>query len=152
MIAAGKIAFGLYDVGDLDGDGLHDLAGFVKGAVSKDGWDIGIVLGRDEWPAEIPLGEIDTWIPGQDGEEPTELSPARACDLDGDGMDDLLVASPIEGWGSLESAGTVRVFRGRKAWPAEIDRDDYDVIFVGTHNNQGMGNRPWLAWAGADST
>jgi hypothetical protein len=71
VIAAGKTAFGLYDVGDLNGDGIHDLAGFVQGAVSKDGWDIGIVLGRSTWPAEIPLAEIDTWIPGVDGEEPS---------------------------------------------------------------------------------
>jgi len=139
VIAAGKTAFGLYDVGDLDGDGLHDLAGFVQGAVSKDGWDIGIVLGRATWPAEITVDEIDTWIPG--GEEPSEMSPARAGDLDGDGIDDLLVATPTDWWGSLESAGTVRVFRGRETWPAEIDRDDYDLIFVGSRTNQGMGGR-----------
>ena len=150
VIAAGKTAFGLYDVGDLDGDGFHDLAGFVKGAVSKDGWDIAIVLGRDEWPAEITLDEIDSWIPGVDGEDPTELSPARAGDLDGDGMDELLVATPTDWWGSLESAGTVRVFRGRATWPAEIDRDDYDLIFVGSHTNQGMGNRPWLVVGDVD--
>jgi hypothetical protein len=110
--------------------------------VSEDGWDIGIVLGRATWPAEIPVHDIDAWIPGVDGEAPAELSPARAGDLDGDGMDELLVANPTDWWGSLESAGTVRVFRGRETWPPEIDRDDYDLLFVGSHTNQGMGNRP----------
>jgi hypothetical protein len=150
VIAGGTTAFGLYDVGDLNGDGLHDLAGFVRGAVSKDGWDIGIVLGRAAWPATIALDEIDAWIAGVDGDDAAELSTAWAGDFDGDGKDDLVVASPLEYRSGLESAGAVRVFRGRDAWPSEIHRNDCDLILSGTHTNQGMGNRSWLVVADLD--
>jgi hypothetical protein len=150
IIAAGSNAFGLYDAGDVDGDGHRDLVCFVQGAVSKTGWDMGIVLGRASWPAAVDLDEIVGWIPGVEGGEQPDPTTVRVGDLDGDGRSDLLVTSPTERWNGLDSAGAIRVFRGRAVWPETFDRDDHDAVFVGSHSSQGMGNGPWLAIADLD--
>jgi hypothetical protein len=148
VLAPGWNVFGLYDVGDLNGDGLHDLASFVESSEAI--WDLAIVLGRSVWPAIIDRDDVDGWIPGIEAGALADLEGPLSGDLDGDGMNELLLAAPDESWDAIGSAGTVRVFRGRKNWPPEIDRNDFDLMFHGDQTNQALGTRSRFVVADVD--
>jgi hypothetical protein len=67
------------------------------------------------------------------------MVPEARGDIDGDGMDDLILPAYYEDWNKIQQAGTVRIFRGRTSWPAEMDRDDYDLVVAGSHRFQSLG-------------
>ena len=60
------------------------------------------------------------------------VSDTPRGDIDGDGIDDLILPAYYETWDGVVEAGTVRIFRGRTDWPAEVDRNDYDLLLAGS--------------------
>jgi hypothetical protein len=135
------------DVGDVNGDGMHDLAFMIYESTSSDTYDIGLVFGRKEWPATIALEEVDVLIPNVKGAEHMELEAPMRGDIDGDGMNELVLVSHREDWDKYVEAGVVRIFRGRADWPSTVDRDDYDLVFHGSTQRQGVGSWSWLVIA-----
>src|SRR6185436_8135867 len=128
--------------GDLNGDGLADLV-VQLATVEKDRTIItGLVLGRKTWPAEIAVEDLDARIEDPDddyGLQRLRLVPGARGDIDGDGIDDLILPVYYEDWNKVIGAGTARIFRGRKSWPAEMDRDDYDLLVAGSVTYQDLG-------------
>jgi hypothetical protein len=77
--------------GDFNGDGLDDI---LVGAPKRNGEEGAayLILGRDAW-TDFDLGSADALFTGT-GSENAGWNVSAAGDVDGDGLDDLLVGAP----------------------------------------------------------
>lgn len=95
-------------LGDLDGDGRHELGATVRTG-ERDGF---VIAGRRDWPARLDVRDAFTWIVRAAG---APQSPAAvllpAGDVDGDGARDLLYGDPSYAVGELP-LGAVHLLRG----------------------------------------
>jgi len=92
----------LAPAGDLNGDGLQDF-------LVQRGDHLLLVLGRTAWPAtlSVPDGDAELHVGVPNGFH------RPMGDVDGDGIDDLVVTSP----------GRVEVVLGRSRWPSTVTGD-----------------------------
>ncbi|MEQ9096239.1 MAG: integrin alpha [Phycisphaerales bacterium] len=115
--------------GDVNGDGLDDL---IIGTTYYTATSY-VVYGRDTsgggFPAVIPLADIDGEIGFRlDG---IARAVAPAGDINNDGVDDFMVASPSSDPGGREDAGSTYIIYGRKLTfcPPDLDGDGELTIF-----------------------
>ncbi len=113
--------------GDVNGDGTVDLIADAIGGLNKSG-TIGVgrvyvLFGRSSWPATLDVAPAsNVTIFGRSGA--TDFpSKSLSTDLNGDGVQDLIVSArtgdtPVSG---RQDAGDVFLFRGRASWPTSID-------------------------------
>jgi len=126
----------LAGAGDVDGDGLDDLLIGVQFNEENATWSsqgqVYVVLGRTGgWASVTDLSQADGSFVGEaDGEE-LGTAVAGAGDVDGDGLDDLLMAAPRADAGLLEN-GLVYLVLGRgTGWALEVTAADADCSFAG---------------------
>jgi len=118
-------------VGDIDGDGIDDL---LLDAGHGDGWynnlldagDAYILLGkrRMHWGSTVDLraSSADVTFYGHAADDHLRWagsaagSASRTCDIDADGVDDVILVASHAG----NTAGELYVFFGRPSWPQEI--------------------------------
>ncbi|HHN78262.1 MAG TPA: hypothetical protein ENK11_06275, partial [Phycisphaerales bacterium] len=134
--------------GDVDGDGTGDLllgADFADGPNNSrpSAGQVHILLGRSSWPAEIDLlTDPGIIVYGELAGEGLASGDLAAGDIDGDGIDDLVMpaySAPSRD-GSLDRAGRVYVLFGRTVWPATIDLAiERDLTFYGQDMFDGLG-------------
>ncbi|MDP6934256.1 MAG: integrin alpha, partial [Myxococcota bacterium] len=122
-------------LGDLDGDGLLDLA---LGAPKDDtaGIDFGAVhvVAGGSLPAELDLPtDADLVLTGPTGStKPRAGAPVAIGDLDGDGYEDLLVGAPLDDVAAAD-AGAVYLWVGHAGvWGADESLDDADAVWTGS--------------------
>ncbi len=115
--------------GDVNEDGLGD---FLIGAPESDlgGMASGaayLILGGGQgWSAVTDLGTADAVFPGEAEWQWAGSRVAGAGDVDGDGLDDLLVSA--DEWGGEETAS---LFLGTSyGWASGVTLADADVTFV----------------------
>lgn len=111
--------------GDVNGDGRGDLVIGAPFAASQRGMAY-VVFGASVLPPTLSLGALS----GANGFQlSTSVANAEAgmavgaADINGDGLDDVLVGAPAAGEGSQRFAGRSYVAFGRASFPAEIDLD-----------------------------
>ncbi len=81
----------LAPLGDLDGDGRHELGATVR-AGERDGF---VLAGRRDWPARLDARDASTWIPrAPDAPQDPAAVLLSAGDVDGDGARDVLYGDP----------------------------------------------------------
>ncbi|MBP7149811.1 MAG: FG-GAP repeat protein, partial [Acidobacteria bacterium] len=115
-------------IGDLNGDGTGDLAldDTGRAGLVGTGWDWGrvyLLFGSATWPNEFDLRtDADATIYGREKGDALGANLALG-DLDVDGTSDLIVgAKTADGPQNKRSnSGEIYVFRGRGAWPSQID-------------------------------
>lgn len=135
--------------GDFNDDGIDDILIGARFADGPDGReDSGaayVVLGSQGPPDAIDLAEEEqeTTILGARPGDGLGFS-AAAADLDGDGIDDIVVGAPFAGPDDqlLSKQGRVYVFFGRPDLPGNVDlaTDRADLTLAGTGSNGFFGD------------
>ncbi len=133
---------GLDLAGDLDGDGYADV---VIGAPEySPAWEIDgavfLFLGRETgWELETSLAGADaTWL-SEDNTEDAGYAVASGGDIDGDGLDDLVIGAP---WDDevASNAGEVFVVFGRSVgWSGEESLSATDASLLGGAEQERLG-------------
>jgi len=128
--------------GDVDGDGLSDI---LVGAYGRDagGTDAGetyLILAADlagYGTNKISLGDVPVSFAGQSADDYSGWAVSFAGDVDGDGLDDILIGAPeyhsSYGRAYLVYGATVRLLDD------QMDLADADRVFDGEANNDYCG-------------
>ena len=141
FVAAGldetaKLGQAVASAGDVDGDGLGDLlvaAPLRHAGAYFDNGETFLFLGRTSgWATDMLLTEADASFLGENYDDESGSALAGGGDLDGDGLDDLVIAAT--GADHLEdNGGAVYLIAGRPAgWSQGTDLASADARFVGT--------------------
>ena len=117
-------------VGDVNGDGLDDLAvGFGAG----DAGTVYLAWGRvGDWGHDIELYSLDTSFVGEANLDDAGESVAGVGDVDGDGMDDLVIGAARNDEGGLSAGQVYLVFGRTSGWTTQQNLRTADASFLGT--------------------
>jgi len=117
--------------GDLDGDGFDDI--LIGADENDDGGDRAgkayLLLGRASgWSMDTPLSGADASFLGEDADDHAGGAVASAGDVDGDGLDEILIGAP---WRNSYQ-GESYLIRGRETgWALGTNLATVDASFVG---------------------
>ncbi|HGY90470.1 MAG TPA: hypothetical protein ENK43_04795 [Planctomycetes bacterium] len=146
-------------LGDVDGDGVPDL---VAGAPFEDG---GPAMSGAAHVYSGATGALILSLPGDSTGQQFGRAVAAAGDVNGDGVDDILVGAPFETVSSMPQAGSLRIYSGvdgtllrtiqgegpnlRLGWSMssilDVDADGFADILVGAPHDSPNG----LTFAGS---
>ena len=127
--------------GDVDGDGLADL---LVGAAFQDegGEDAGkayLFLARSLGSEQgLRLEDADVVFVGEEALDYSSISVAGAGDIDGDGLQDLLMGAPDNDRGGSYS-GSCYLFGGADLDTPRLDLSEARTIFMGENNEDFAG-------------
>jgi hypothetical protein len=111
--------------GDMDGDGFDDVAMGAQGASPLGrslAGQVHLVWGADDLADTESLGSVSqTLLAGQVAGDRMGTGLARAGDVNGDGLLDLLAGSPNADPGPKTNGGRAYLLRGNASLPATLD-------------------------------
>ena len=140
---AGRSAAG---VGDVNGDGFAD---WLIGSILNDegGSDAGqayLILGRAaaDWGADVPLSQADASFVGEAAEDELGRRVAGAGDVNGDSLDDLIIAASRHDEAGVDS-GEAYLLLGRAAadWGSGYPMAQANASFLGENALDQAGRR-----------
>jgi hypothetical protein len=137
-----SVGTSIADAGDVDGDGLSDLligAPYAANVPANEGRTY-LVLGRTGgWSPDESLSLANASFVGEGGQDLSGSVVAGAGDVDGDGFDELLVASPSNDEAAAD-AGQVYLIRGAPTgWAPQTALASADASFLGEAEEDGAG-------------
>lgn len=155
---------GVHDAGDLDGDGHDELVVFSRGGTSSSVGDAIVVPGSPTGPDTAAARHLTapgaTWEFGR--------SAASAGDVNGDGLDDLIVGGAGAAWVWLGTAtgvastpditltaptgATTTGFGFAVSRAGDVDGDGYEEVLVSDPTVDGQTGSVWLFPGSATGT
>jgi hypothetical protein len=144
--ALGELSGGA--VGDVDGDGLIDLA-LVAVFSEPEAWygtpPIYLIRGRSQWPSRLELPrDADSTFTVDDAKNVAVgvCYPAHQADLNADGVADLILGGVDYSPPGRISAGGVWVLFGRRDWSKRVDVvAAADITIHGSRTGEGLSPR-----------
>jgi hypothetical protein len=141
-----EAGYGNSAAGDINGDGLHDLV--ISAPWEDQGGNnagkVFIVFGKMAgWAKNVSLASADASInyTAADGNFGWGLSVGG--DVNGDGIDDMLIGAPLASDGGNAQCGMTFLFLGKKTgWAMDTPSRNADAIFVGEASGDGSGRGP----------
>jgi hypothetical protein len=133
--------YSLSSAGDVDGDGLGDL---IIGADGDDGGEQAhasyVILGRSLGePRTIELSESDYKIIGESRYDYAS-SVSTAGDVDGDGLDDLVIGAAGRDVGGVNAGAAYVVLASRLGTTRHIDLSTADYVLIGERSEDVAGS------------
>lgn len=120
-----QIGLSVSSAGDVNDDGLPDLifgGTFANPSSLTRAGNVCVIFGQSSWPAQIDLstlnGTTGFWVEGLKEQDVLGSSAAGAGDINGDGVDDLVMGAPNT---SGFAFGTTYVIFGTEVWPAQFN-------------------------------
>ncbi len=129
--------------GDVNNDGVDDILISAKRHDASRGKTY-LILGKNQgWAMDTPiLNAADTVFPGEHQGDWSGSSVCFTGDVNGDGMDDILIGAYMADAGGRVNAGRTYLFFGRETgWHAQMSLASADVIFDGPAQGMGSGRK-----------
>jgi len=141
--ASDASGYSVSSAGDVDGDGLDDLligapiygTGYFTEA-GKTYLVFGSTVGSG---GSFSLSAADAVFMGEEGWDGSGTSVSSAGDVDGDGLDDLLIGAPYNNAGTLAGGKTYLFLGATVAGGGSFDMGSADAIFLGERRNDYSG-------------
>jgi len=138
--------------GDVNGDGIRDLVlgapfagrepGTPHGGPRTELGEVYVIFGSKELPSSIHIPERQEDFTVVGPEQYSELGDAVAAgDVDGDGIDDLVLVGEAADWPDRPNVGVVYVVYGAKDLSGlrELAKNEQDVTVVGRGADDALG-------------
>ncbi len=128
LAAGDKLGFSVALAGDINSDGFDDIvigAPYADPSGRADAGAAYVVFGKAAFGPTVDLASLNGsngfQIVGAVAQDNAGTAVARAGDINGDGIDDLLVGAPYADVGSNADAGQAYVLFGNTSWPSSFD-------------------------------
>lgn len=128
--------------GDVNGDGYVDFLITAPGrdVGALDAGEVYLFLGQASgWSRDTWLSAADASFQGEQAGDAAGTSAAGVGDVNGDGLDDLLIGAPSNDEAGA-GAGQVYLILGRaRGWTSDVSLAQADASFLGEHPGDGAG-------------
>jgi hypothetical protein len=135
---------GVTNAGDVDGDGLGDVMvpAYFNDRGAEDAGAVYLYRGQDlaAGPGEYALADAPYIFVGTDVGEEAGHATSTAGDMDGDGLDDLLICGYRSDEPETDRGRVYLLYASRLGEPRERRLDTSDVIFIGESVGDRMGH------------
>ncbi|NOY25468.1 MAG: hypothetical protein GXP62_06300, partial [Oligoflexia bacterium] len=126
--------FSVSSAGDVDGDGLDDI---LVGAPYEDGYAGAAYLLRGPVSGTVDLSSADAKLLGEAANDSAGFSVSSAGDVDGDGLDDILVGAFGEDSGGMQ-AGAAYLMLGPVSGTVELATVDATLVGEAAGDSAGV--------------
>ncbi len=135
--APGDLAgYAVAGIGDVDGDGYGDVAVGALGESSAAPYAGAVYLVRGPVYGILPLGGADAKITGTEEGHTVGLAVAGVGDVDGDGLDDVLLGAPGDGTAGAD-AGAAFLVLGQVEGETDVGKVDVRLVGEAEGDNAG---------------
>ncbi|NIW83599.1 MAG: hypothetical protein GWN18_13810, partial [Thermoplasmata archaeon] len=128
--------------GDVNGDGFEDV---LIGAPNNDdgGADAGktyLFLGMASgWSIRWDLSKANGSFVGENAYDHSGISVAGAGDVNGDGLDDILIGADRNDDGGSDAGKTYLILGRRTGWTSDVDLSRANATFIGEDQDDNAG-------------
>jgi hypothetical protein len=129
-------------VGDVNGDGFDDF--IISDRQNSDNAQysgkVFLFFGKSSgWSMDMNLSHSEASFHGEYYGNYAGLSAEGAGDVNGDGLDDILIGSPYYAAGGWSRGAVYVIFGKTSGWAENVNLSKADASFIGAFNNQRIG-------------